>query len=735
MPKAYIHIYNQCSTNLKNDLEASSAFPSVEANKDPIALLKLIQGLCCSYDSKTQSVMATVASQKKLFTFFQRDGMDNSKYHREFVAHVETIETYGGVGAVGITPAFVAQKLLEMRNDGSCRDADNPTKDELAAAHKTVQYEFLAALMLSGANRDRYGALRNELANQYGFGNDLYPKSIDQCLTMMNRRVDATPSWPQHGTPSQPPREPKQEEEALVFAQGSNKPSPSKSSSSKRSSSSTSGSRGGKIRMVICKNCGQQGHVSTACPRKQPPDQIHAMANDADDASVSSDDESVLILAQVAEPLPPSSHGVILAQQSDTSSRRPICSDLVLLDSQSTVHLFSDPTHVKNIHPAAHPIRVHCNKGALDTTHVADFGHTPVFFDPRGIANVLSLYQLRQKFKVTYNSTDRGGVFKVFTQAGLVEFKPTEKGLHAINLRENPDAAYVLVNDAGLASPSPINTVRNNFEGFTKKQVQRATLARRLMAMIGAPTAREFQGLVRHNLLMDCPISTDDITNAHTIFGPDLANIRGKTVRRKPEHVHSEIVAIPQQLLDCHSSVTLTADVMFVNTIPFLVLSSRNINLTTIEHVPQRTAAKLGSLLQRIINVYARAGFTVRTILMDNEFEKVKDHLPHVTLNTTAAAEHVGDIERRIRVIKECCRGIICTLPYRRLPQVMLIHLLHHVVMWLNNFPVVHGISRRFSPREIILRHKLDYKHHCRAPFGAYCEVHEENLPTNSMKS
>jgi hypothetical protein len=94
MPMAYIIIYNQCSNSLKNDLEASDTFQAVNARQDPITLLKLVQGLCCSYNSKTQSVMATVASHKKLFTYFQCDGVDNSTYHWEFMAHIKAIETY-----------------------------------------------------------------------------------------------------------------------------------------------------------------------------------------------------------------------------------------------------------------------------------------------------------------------------------------------------------------------------------------------------------------------------------------------------------------------------------------------------------------------------------------------------------------------------------------------------------------------------------------------------------------
>ncbi len=62
---------------------------------------------------------------------------------------------------------------------------------------------------------------------------------------------------------------------------------------------------------------------------------------------------------------------------------------------------------------------------------------------------------------------------------------------------------------------------------------------------------------------------------------------------------------------------------------------------------------KLGSLIQRILCVYVQAGFTVQTILMDNEFEKLCDHVPMLAPNIPAAGDHVGEVEQRIWVTKE----------------------------------------------------------------------------------
>jgi hypothetical protein len=56
--------------------------------------------------------------------------------------------------------------------------------------------------------------------------------------------------------------------------------------------------------------------------------------------------------------------------------------------------------------------------------------------------------------------------------------------------------------------------------------------------MIANPTEREFAGMVREQLLIICPVTiVRDIDNANQIFGPDLANLRGKATRKKPGRI------------------------------------------------------------------------------------------------------------------------------------------------------------------------------------------------------
>ena len=216
--------------------------------------------------------------------------------------------------------------------------------------------------------------------------------------------------------------------------------------------------------------------------------------------------------------------------------------------------------------------------------------------------------------------------------------------------------------------------------------------------MIANPTEREFSAMVREKLLANCPVTVQDVNNAHHIYGRDLANIRGKTTRRKPEHVQIDYVQIPRDFVKMHKYVTLAADVMFVNGLPFLVTSSRGISLVTIEYLPSRTAKRLVHTLRRVFRIYGTGGYVIQTTLMDIEFEKLKPMLPEIALNITAAWEHKGMVERKIRVLKERACGTFNTLPYPKLPKMMVIKLMHFYTMWINSFPVRSGISEKMEP-------------------------------------
>ncbi len=149
--------------------------------------------------------------------------------------------------------------------------------------------------------------------------------------------------------------------------------------------------------------------------------------------------------------------------------------------------------------------------------------------------------------------------------------------------------------------------------------------------------------------------------------------------------------------------------------------------------MPTRTAKQLAAGIVHVMDLYSCGGFQVGMVLMDNEFEKLRNLVLVLTVNTTATKEHVPEVKQRIRLIKERGRGILNTLPFKKMPQIMLIELIYHVVLWLNAFPTKSGVSETLSPRKIVMRHKLNFTKHCKAQFGSYCKAHGKPVPTNTM--
>ena len=104
----------------------------------------------------------------------------------------------------------------------------------------------------------------------------------------------------------------------------------------------------------------------------------------------------------------------------------------------------------------------------------------------------------------------------------------------------------------------------------------------------------------------------------------------------------------------------------------------------------------------------------IHTILADNEFAIMEEDMEGMGMhvNIGSKEEHVPEVERQNRVIKERARAIVQMLPYRKIPKKIRITLKQYVVFWLNNVPKENQVS---SPREIIMGEEtLDCKSVCR---------------------
>jgi len=137
----------------------------------------------------------------------------------------------------------------------------------------------------------------------------------------------------------------------------------------------------------------------------------------------------------------------------------------------------------------------------------------------------------------------------------------------------------------------------------------------------------------------------------------------------------------------------------------FLVTYSENICFTTNSHVVNRKVKSYWLMLKAVCLMYEARGLHIVKVKADLEFLPLRElvnELP-TSPDTEFAAQgmHVGPVERDIRYNKEKARSLPYTLPFDKIPKVMLIHMMFNVTMVMNMFPRKGG-NAIYSPQMIM---------------------------------
>ena len=73
-------------------------------------------------------------------------------------------------------------------------------------------------------------------------------------------------------------------------------------------------------------------------------------------------------------------------------------------------------------------------------------------------------------------------------------------------------------------------------------------------------------------------------------------------------------------------------------------------------------------------------------------------------------------------------------LPFPSFMRHITTDLAKHVMMFLNAFPPMSGISKTYSPHTIMTGKSLDWKKSCKLHFGAYEQLHKDRNVTKTLE-
>lgn len=404
-----------------------------------------------------------------------------------------------------------------------------------------------------------------------------------------------------------------------------------------------------------------------------------------------------------------SEHHIVLPIMTDTTA-----STSILLDSQASVSIFKSKEIISNIRPTVHTHTIggiNTNAAPLVINLKGDFADLgEVLYHPMAAANVLSWSEVSQQCKVVYDQAKN--CVTVSTNSSTYEFR-------------NKDGHFIYSLPA-VSNDVLISTVEENELHYSKRELTAAKEVKRTIETLGFPSKQTLLSAIAKGTILNIPFSAQDVERAYAIYGPDLGALKGKTTRAAPtQHFHTRVPTSVK-----HG--TLSVDIMAIKGDLYLIAVLNEIDLTLSHALENKRAPTVLKAITSILALCNAHGWTA-DVFCDGEAGIIANETNiqemGVVITRAAAGGHVPKAERKIRVIKERTRAIICTLPYN-LPSALLKHVVSFAVTRINLLTTSSSFTTQdgTSPKEKFFGIKPNYKTDLGPPFGTYCQVHNPHI-------
>ena len=445
---------------------------------------------------------------------------------------------------------------------------------------------------------------------------------------------------------------------------------------------------------ILCWNCGKKGHRKASCP--MPMKTVHF-------ADASHDEHIFLTTVANFDPTE-QDHLAEAVTEPDTvsvllSATNQVQGSVIMLDTQASIHLISNPDLLTDIQETMRPVVVQGITGdrvkvSLEG-NIQEIGVT-AYFGPQMAANILSYHKLQETHRVYYNESD-DTFSAVPLMVGPVLTFCCVKGHYILDLQTVLQAF--------------VTTVSHKAAKYSKRQLLSARKAYDFIIRMGFISYKAAAEVIQRGSITDLGFTRADLVNAQDIYGTPAAYQLGQGTQRSATPRDDDPIPL-------HESVSqeLQVDLFFFLGQVFFISISVLLGLIMVTHLgpgndrrppgssrlstadrhSEKAKSKAGQSLLMHIQLYMAKGFQIKRVTSDGEgsVKAVKAELEAlgVELNVLGHGSHTPHAESAIRHVKNKARATVHSLPFS-LPSKLVAALIAFVVHTANMVPKVNAIG------------------------------------------
>ena len=156
LKKGYAMLYSQCSEEVQDKLKASNDRDKIKKAQSLHKLIAKVKKTCVSFKDHKQEVFNLVQLMKTLFLYIQSKKDTVEEYGHNFRSRWDMVNAFGGLLGVHKGLVDAAPKTMVAM----------PTAAQRKSPEETASKAMKAALIISGADRHKYGKLKDKLAKK-----------------------------------------------------------------------------------------------------------------------------------------------------------------------------------------------------------------------------------------------------------------------------------------------------------------------------------------------------------------------------------------------------------------------------------------------------------------------------------------------------------------------------------------------------------------------------------------